>query len=110
MTKLDLLYAEKGKKFDEICTLLARELGYGDFARVDPTDRTRIEHEAEQQVSECEETTEFRTSPGIRPMTPLRRLLGEHQRICERILDEQDIEIGLWAYKKRKTRRQRAAL
>ena len=25
MTKLDQLYAEKGKKFDEICALLARE-------------------------------------------------------------------------------------
>lgn len=110
MTKLDHLYAEKGKKFDEICAFLARELGYGDLASVDPEDRKYLEHEAEQQVSEWEETTEFRTRPDIRPSTPLRRLLGEYQCICERILDEQEIEIGLWAYKKRSTRRQRASL
>ena len=29
MTKLDQLYAEKGKMFDEIRVLLSRELGYG---------------------------------------------------------------------------------
>jgi hypothetical protein len=110
MTKLEHLYAEKGKKFDEICAFLARELGYGDVARIDAEDRKYLEYEAEQQVSEWEETTEFRTRPDIRPSTPLRRLLGQHQSICERILDEQEIEIGLWAYKKRRTRRHRAAL
>lgn len=52
MTKLDHLYAEKGKKFDEICAFLARELGYGDFAGIDPEDRKYLEYEAEQQVSE----------------------------------------------------------
>ena len=84
MTKLDHLYAEKGKKFDEICAFLARELGYGDFAGIDPEDRKYLEYEAEQQVSEWEETTEFRTRPDIRPSTPLRRLLGEYQCICEK--------------------------
>jgi hypothetical protein len=110
MTKLDQLYAEKGKKFAEICAFLARELGYGDFARIESEDRKYVAYEAEQQVSEWEETTEFRTRPDIRPSTPLRRLLSEHQHICERILDEQEIEIGLWAYKKRGTRRRPASL
>jgi len=109
MTKLDQLYAEKGKKFDEICAFLARELGYGDVARIDQDDRKYLEYEAEQHVSEWEETTEFRTRPDIRPSTPLRRLLAEHQCICERILDEQEIEIGIWAYKKRVTRRRHVA-
>ena len=101
MTKLDQLYAEKGKKFDEICTLLARELGFGEFATMGADDRNHVELEAEQHVKEWEETTEFRTRADIRPITPLRRLLSQHQHICERILDEQEIEVGILAYKKR---------
>ena len=30
MTKLELLYAQKSKKFDQLCVLAARELGYGE--------------------------------------------------------------------------------
>ena len=109
MTKLDQLNAEKGRKFDEICALLARELGYGDFTRIDPEGRKYVEHHAKQQVDDWEETTELRLRPGIRPNSPLRRLLNQYRHICERILDEQDLEIGLWAYKKRKTKRQPAS-
>ena len=105
MTKLDQLYAEKGKKFDEICALLARELGYGEFATITAEDRNHVELEAEQHVKEWEETTEFRTRANIRPITPLRRLLSQHQHICDRILDEHEIEVGIWAYKKRPRRR-----
>ena len=76
MTKLDQLYAEKGKKFDEICALLARELGYGEFATISAEDRKQVELEVEQHVKEWEETTEFRTRANIRPITPLRRLLS----------------------------------
>ena len=35
-----------------------------------------------------------------RQMTPLRRLLAEYHDTCEKILDEEEIEVGLWAYKK----------
>src|SRR5262249_32694643 len=45
------------------------------------------------------ETLEMKT--GIRPITPLRRLLAEDHETYEKILDEQEIEIDLWAYKKR---------
>ena len=100
MTKLDQLYAEKGKKVDEICALLARELGYGEFATIAAEDRKHVELEAEQHVKEWEETTEFRTRADISPITPLRRLLSQHQHICDRILDQQDIEVDLWAYKR----------
>ena len=110
MTKLDHLNAERHRKFAEICALLAQELGYGDFAAIDPKLRKQIEREAEQQLSEWEETTELRTRKDIRPNTAMRRLLSEHQRICERILDEQDIEVGIWAYKKRGTRRRTISL
>jgi hypothetical protein len=110
MTKLDQLNAERHRKFTEICALLAHDLGYGDFAAMDLKHRKLIEREAEHHVSEWEETTELRTRAHIRPNTPLRRLLSEHQRICERILDEQDIEIGIWAYKKRGTRRRTVSL
>jgi hypothetical protein len=105
MTKLELLYAEKTKKFDEICALVARELGYGELSTLRGGDRKHVEHEAEQYVREWEETVEFRTSSTIRPMTSVRHLLSEHQNICERILDEQEIEVGLWAYKRVSRRR-----
>ena len=105
MTKLDQLYSEKGKKFDEICALLARELGFGEFAAIGSDDRNQVELEAQEHVKEWEETTEFLTRANIRPITPLRRLLSHHQHICERILDELEIEVGIWASKKRPRRR-----
>ena len=75
MPKLDQLNLEKSKKFTEICELVACELGYRGFAAINPEDRRHIEREAEQQVTEWGETTEFRTRSNIRPITPLRRLL-----------------------------------
>ena len=100
MHKLDQLYAEKAKKFAEICALLARELGLGEFATLGVEDRHRVDLEADQHLREWDETTEFRTRADIRPITPLRRLLSQHQQICERILDEEEIEVGLWAQKR----------
>ena len=105
MTKLELLYAEKIKKFDEICALVARELGYGELSTMNGEDRNRVEDEAEQYVEQWEETVEMRTNPTIRPITPLRRLLSTYHDICERLLDEQELEEGLWAYKQGSRRR-----
>jgi hypothetical protein len=105
MTKLELLYAEKIKKFDEICALVARELGYGDLSTMNGEGRNRVVDEAEQYVEQWEETVEMRTSPTIRPITPLRRLLSTYHDICERILDEHELEEGLWAYKQGSRRR-----
>jgi hypothetical protein len=104
MTKLDQLYAEQRRTFDQICALLARELSLGEFATASAEDRNRVELEAEQRVKEWEETTEFRTRANIRPLTPLRRLLSQHQLICETILDQQEIEVVVLAYKKRARR------
>ena len=53
------------------------------------------------------ETVEMKTSPTIRPMTPLRRLLSEHQNLCERILDERELEVGLWACQRESQKRKR---
>ncbi len=64
-----------------------------------------MEDEAEQYVEQWEETVEMRTSPTIRPITPLRRLLSQYHDICERILDEHELEEGLWAYKQGSRRR-----
>lgn len=97
MSKREILYAEKTKKFDQICALVARELGYGELPVLSRVQRIRVEHEARHYVKEWEETNELRMA--IRPMNPLRRLLNQYQDICERILDEYDIESGLWAYK-----------
>jgi hypothetical protein len=112
MTKLELLYAQKSKKFDEVCARVARELGYGELSTLSEEERKWVEDEAKQYVEQWEETVEMRTSSTIRPITPLRRLLAEHHDICERILDEQEMDAGLWAYRKRaeKRRTRRASL
>ena len=110
MTKLELLYAQKSKKFDQVCALVARELGYSELPLLSDEDRSRVEDEAKQYVEQWEETVEMRTSPTIRPITTLRRLLAEHHEICERILDEQEMDAGLWVYRKRaENRRTRRA-
>ena len=72
-------------------------------------DRIRVEDEAKQYVEQWEETVEMGTSPTIRPITPLRRLLAEYHDICERILDEHELEAGLWAYRKGVKKRRRPA-
>ena len=76
------------------------------FAKLGVEDRHQIDLAADQHLKEWDETTEFRTRANIRPITPLRRLLSQHQQICERILDEEEIEAGLWA-QKRGSRRHR---
>ncbi len=109
MTKLELLYSEKSKKFDQVCAAVARDLGYGGLATLSIEDRLRVEDEAKHCVDLWEETIEMRTSAAIRPITPLRRLLAEYHEICEKILDEHEIDVGLWAYRKRAQRRRRPA-
>lgn len=105
MTKLDMLNAQRAEKFAALCVLVARELGYGELQHLSEEDRNHVEGEAkhyvELYVELWSETLEIKTSPAIRLMTPLRRLLAEYHDTCEKILDEQEIEIGLWAYKKR---------
>jgi hypothetical protein len=81
MTKLELLYAQMTKKFDEICALVARELGYVELSTMNGEGRNQIEDEAEQYVKQWEETVEMRTSPTIRPITPLRRLLSQSRHL-----------------------------
>ena len=107
MTKLELLYAQRSKKFDELCALVARELGYDELSTLTVEVRNRVEDEATQHVEQWEETVEMKTNFTIRPITPLRRLLAEYHDICERILDEDEIDAGLWAYRKRAQRRRR---
>ena len=106
-TKLELLYAQKSKKFDQLCILAGREFGYGEFSTLSTEDRIRVEDEATQYVEQWEETVEMKTNFTIRPITPLRRLLAEYHDICERILDEHEIDAGLWAYRKRAQKRRR---
>ena len=110
MTKLELLCAQKAEKFASICSLVARELGYGEPSTLSEADRDQVKDEAEQYVELWGETVEMKTSPTIRPMTPLRRLLSEHQNLCERILDEREIEVGLWAYQRQSQKRRRRSV
>ena len=100
MTKLDMLNAQRAEKLAALCVLVARDLGYGELQYLSEEDRNHIEGEAKHYVELWGETLEMK-SPTIRPITPLRHLLAEYHETCEKILDEQEIEIGLWAYKKR---------
>jgi hypothetical protein len=109
MTKLELLYTQKSEKFDQVCALVAHELGYGALSTLSVEDRFRVEDEATQCIEQWEETVEMKTNLAIRPMTPLRRLLAEYHDICERILDEHDIVAGIWAYRKANQKRRRSA-
>ena len=109
MTKLELLYAQKSEKFGELCALVARELGYGELSTLSVEHRIRVEDQANQYVEQWEETVEMRTNFTIRPGTPLRHLLAEHHDICERILDEHEVDAGLWAYRQRAQKRRRPA-
>ena len=101
MTKLDMLYAQRAEKFAALCALVARDLGYDELQDLSEEDRNHIVGEAKHYVALWGETLEMKTSPTIRLMTPLRRLLAEYHDTCEKILDEEEIEVGLWAYKKR---------
>jgi hypothetical protein len=105
MTKLEELYSQKSKKFDQVCALVARELGYGELSTLSDGERNRVQDEAKQYVEQWEETVEMKTNFTIRPITPLRRLLAEYRDICERILDEQEMDAGLWVYRKRVEKR-----
>ena len=96
MTKLDMLNAQRAEKFAALCALVARDLGYAELQHLSEEDRNHIEGEAKHYVELW-----LKTRPSIRLMTPLRRLLAEYHDTCEKILDEQEIEVGLWAYKKR---------
>jgi hypothetical protein len=107
MTKLELLYAQKSAKFGELCSVAARELGYGGLSTLGVEDRIRVEEEAKQYVERWEETLEMRTNFTIRPVTPLRHLLAEYHDICERILDEHEIEAGILAYRQKAQKRRR---
>ena len=109
MTKLELLYAQKAKKFDQLRAVAARELGYGEVSTLNVQDRIRVDDQVEQYLEQWEETVEMRASFTIRPITPLRRLLAEYQDVCERILDEQEIDAGLWAYRMGAQKRRRPA-
>ena len=110
MTKLDMLNAQRAEKFTALCALVAHDLGYGELPDLSEADRNHIEGEAKHYVELWGETIEMKTNLAIRPMTPFRRLLAEYHDTCERILDEQEIGVGLWAYKKRPQGRRRRSV
>ena len=106
-TRISLCPASE--KFGQLCAVAARELGYGELSALSVEDRIRVEDEAKQYVEQWEETVEMKTDFTIRRITPLRLLLAEYHDICERILDEHELDAGLWAYRKRAQRRRRPA-
>ena len=100
MTKLEQLYIQQSEKFDQLCTLVALDLGYSEFSTLGEEECDRIKGEAEHYYEEWQETVEMNTSLNIRLVTPLRRCLAEYHIICERILDELEMIAGLSACRK----------
>jgi hypothetical protein len=73
-------------KFDEICNLVARHLGYGDFSRVvSEAERRTVIEEAQELTENWDEAT-F-DGWDLAPKTELQRLLAEHQETGKQILD-----------------------
>ena len=101
MAKLDMLNAQRAEKFAALCALVARDLGYGELQHLSEEDRNHIEGEAKHYAELWGKSFEMKIGPTFRLMTPFRRLLAEYHDTCEKILDEEEIEVGLWAYKKR---------
>ena len=73
MTKLEQIYAEKGKKLDEICALLARELGCGEFATMRAEERKYVELEAGSALKSGERRLNSELAPTFGPS----RLYGD---------------------------------
>ena len=77
-------------KFQEICQLLAVELGLSG---------ERLTNEAETAIKRWEEAAGMQDIPPA-PSSPLQKLLKEHYELDEQILDAEDAEIdGLDAFR-----------
>ena len=88
-------HEQLGKKFDEICEQLAKQLGYGDLATLSAESKAQIEKQAEDLTEQWDSEPETSDDPeiaahSIRPESALQTLLAEHNELCERILDIQD--------------------
>ena len=89
-------HEQLGKKFDEICEQLAKQLGYSDLATLSVESKAQIEKHAEdlteQWDSEPETSNdlEIAAAQSISSDAALQTLLAEHHEFCERILDIQD--------------------
>jgi hypothetical protein len=105
MDKVELLHALKAAKFEEICGFVARELGLGHLSSLSRYKRSIVEDEAELIIERWGEMAEMGTCPNLRRNVPVRRLLSQYNDICGRILDERDIEIGIWAHQRRSQKR-----
>jgi HPt (histidine-containing phosphotransfer) domain-containing protein len=89
------LHEQLGKKFDEICDQLAKQLGHGDLATLSAGSKAQIVKEAEDLTEQWDSEPEMSDDPkiadqSIRPEPALQTLLAEHHELCERILDIQD--------------------
>jgi hypothetical protein len=70
-------------KFQEICQLLAVDLGLSG---------ERLTNEGQMAIKRWEEAAEMQDIPPA-PSSPLQKLLKEHYELSEQILDAEDAEI-----------------
>ena len=88
-TEVTLFYDALEAKFSQICELLARELGHGDFNNLSDGNQERIEEEAENNIEQWYEGPELEGIEIPNP-TPLQRLLAEFTYSENEIIDRED--------------------
>jgi hypothetical protein len=70
------------------------QLGYGGIALLDNETRQKLEDEADDLLDQWEEEVAMADRPPPEPKMPLQRLLRDHHKIAECILDIRDDAIA----------------
>jgi hypothetical protein len=81
---LKKLQAEHGAKFDQICELVRKRLGYRKLSKLSDEERRQVVEEAEELTENWDRAVvEDRE---LQAKTKLQKLLAEHHEIGERLL------------------------
>jgi hypothetical protein len=80
------LHQQRNQIMDQVIAVIARDLGYGDVARLTPNQRDAVEEEAEDAEERWSMGAEM-ADPAIEPRTPLQRLLKQYHNLGQAILD-----------------------
>jgi hypothetical protein len=80
------LHQQRNQVMDQIIAVIARDLGYGDVARLTPEQRDAVESEAEDAEERWSRDAEI-ADPAIEPRTPLQRLLKRYHDFGQALFD-----------------------
>ncbi|MDB5409954.1 MAG: hypothetical protein JWL84_4866 [Rhodospirillales bacterium] len=80
------LHSQRNRTMDEIIAMIARDLGYSDLTSLTPDERDAVEAEAEDAEERWSKNAEM-VDPGLKPRTPLQRLLKQYNDLGHALLD-----------------------